>query len=231
MPDTSQQKIALLLMAAGSSSRLGQPKQLIEIAEAQQQPQSFLQRQVSLMNSICLSTNAKAYCVLGCQSEKLIAHLANFPPAQHLTLIDNANWSQGLSGSIAKGVSALSQDVSAVLIFLVDQWQLTTEHLTKLICQWQQQPENIYIACNDNSISPPVIFPRAFFKELMKLAGDDGAKKIIKNNMNQVNLSEMPSAFVDLDTPEQLNNLNKIKQAKSHQYNEGSAHDHFNDKR
>jgi len=210
MSEPNNQKIALLLMAAGSSSRLGQPKQLVEITETQQQTRSFLHRQVSLMNSICMSTNAKAYCVLGFQSEKLTTHLANFPPAQHLTLIDNENWSQGLSNSIAKGVSSLGHDVSAVLIFLVDQWQLTTENLIDLISNWQQQPEKIHIASTDNRISPPVIFPRCYFKDLIKLTGDDGAKKVIKDNMNQVNLSEMPSAFVDLDTPKQLKALNKI---------------------
>jgi molybdenum cofactor cytidylyltransferase len=211
MPESTPPKIALLLMAAGSSSRLGQPKQLIELTQAQQQPQSFLRRQVSLMNNICLSTNAKSYCVLGFQSEKFITHLANFPPAKDLTLIDNANWSQGLSSSIAKGVSALSNDVSAVLIFLVDQWQLTTENLSTLVCKWQQQPENIHIASADKRISPPVIFPRLYFNELTNLMGDDGAKKVIKNNMSQVVLSEMATAFVDLDTPEQLKLLNKVR--------------------
>jgi len=207
MPDSTDQKIALLLMAAGSSSRLGQPKQLVEITEIQEQPQSLLRRQVALMKSVCLSTNAKAFCVLGFQSEKLIAHLASFPPAQHLTLIDNVNWSQGLSGSIAKGVCALGNDVSAVLIFLVDQWQLTAENLTGLISEWQQQPENIHIASDDSRTSPPVIFPKAFFNELMELCGDSGAKKVIKNNIKHVNLKKMPSAFADLDTPEQLKEL------------------------
>lgn len=211
MPDLTPQKIALLLMAAGSSSRLGQPKQLVEITEIQKLPQSLLRRQVTLMNNVCLSHNAKAFCVLGFQREKLTEHLVSFPAAQQLTLIDNANWSQGLSGSIAKGVSEFGSDISAVLIFLVDQWQLTAENLITLISNWQQQPENIHIASDGNSTSPPVIFPRAFFKELMELAGDYGAKKVIKNNRQQVMLTEMPSAFADLDTPEQLKDLNKVR--------------------
>jgi len=212
MPDSPQQKIALLLMAAGSSSRLGQPKQLVEISEVNHSPQSLLRRQITLMNDICLSTNAKAYCVLGFQSKKLISHLANFPAAKHLTLVDNSNWSKGLSYSIAKGVSAFGSDISAVVIFLVDQWQITADNLTSLIREWQQQPEKIHIASHNHRISPPVIFPKAFFKELIKLTGDDGAKKVIKSNMKQVSLNEMASAFVDLDIPEQLKYLNENNQ-------------------
>lgn len=210
MHDFAHQKIALLLMAAGESSRLGEPKQLVEISEIDKEPQSLLKRQVTLMSEICLSTSAKAFCVIGCQNDKLINHLSGFSPAQNLTFIDNVSWSQGLSNSIAKGVTSLSLDVSAVLIFLVDQWQLTTEDLLNLINEWRQSPKKIHIASGSNKTSPPVIIPRSYFKELMQLNGDLGARKIIKKNIKQVRLHEMPSAFADLDTPEQLKELIKI---------------------
>lgn len=209
MPIISHQKIALLLMAAGSSSRLGQPKQLIEIVEKQKQSQSLLRRQITIMNSVSLSTNAASFCVLGSQREKLRTHLVNFLPAKTLTLVDNPHWSHGLSASIAKGVSSLGSDIDAVLILLVDQWQLTAENLTSLILEWQQQPDKIHIASHNDCISPPVIFPSSLFNELTLLSGDSGAKQVINKHMKNVILKEMPSAFVDLDTPEQLLVLKK----------------------
>lgn len=211
MSDFTQHKIALLLMAAGSSSRLGQSKQLVEISAEDNSACSLLHKQVTLMDNICLSINAQAYCVLGFESDIMIKHLANSASIQNLTIIDNANWSQGLSTSIARGVSFIARDASdvdAVLVFLVDQWQLSTDNLTLLITQWCKQPDYIHVASLDECFSPPVIFPRSFFKELIALAGDDGAKKVIKDNIKQVKSIEMPSAFVDLDTPEQLQNLN-----------------------
>ncbi|PCH96780.1 MAG: hypothetical protein COB83_04375 [Gammaproteobacteria bacterium] len=211
MPDFTQDKIALLLMAAGSSSRLGQPKQLVEISVANKSSGSLLHRQVAMMDTICLSINAQAYCVLGFEGDTMIKHLANSASAQNLTIIDNANWSHGLSTSIAKGVSLVASDVSAVLVFLVDQWQLSTENLTQLITQWRKQPEFIHVASLDECFSPPVIFPRRFFNELIALTGDDGAKKVIKDNIKQVKSVAMPNAFVDLDTPEQLQNLKNNK--------------------
>lgn len=195
-------------MAAGSSSRLGQPKQLIKITKQGKHPQSLLHRQIMLMDNMCLAFNAKAYCVLGFQSKIMTEHLTSCSTVQPFTLIDHDNWQQGLSSSIAKGVSVLidekDQNFSAVLIFFVDQWQLTVEHLTKLIAQWQQAPERIHLACCGEHFSPPAIFPQNFFTELKTLSGDDGAKIVIKNNSRQVNSITMPSAFVDLDTPEQL---------------------------
>lgn len=211
MSNVNKGKLALLLMAAGSSSRLGQPKQLLEVVTAKDTTQSLLHKQVILMNSVCSSFNAQAYCVVGFKSEVMITHLATCPSAQKLTLIENTQWSEGLSTSIAKGVSTLTHDVSAVLVFLVDQWQLSTQHLATLIKQWQMQPDKIHMASYNNEFGPPTIFPRAFFNELIALNGDDGAKKVIKNNKEKVNSIEMPSVFIDVDTPEQLKNLHQIK--------------------
>ena len=208
LSEFKHEKIALLLMAAGSSSRLGQSKQLVAISEKEQPTQSLLRRQVSIMNSICLTNNAKAFCVLGFKPEQLIKNLVDFPSAQNLTLIKNNNWSKGLSSSIAKGVSELDNDIDAVLIFLVDQWQLTVNDLTSLINEWRKYPEKIHIAGDGDHLSPPVIFPRYFFKELIVLSGDEGAKKVLKKNREYVNIKKMPLAFIDLDTPEQLQELN-----------------------
>lgn len=207
MDNSAPKKIALLLMAAGSSSRLGQPKQLVELLEMNKPRQSLLRRQVALMENIGLYHSVQAFCVLGYQHLTLADHLADFPPARHLSLINNPDWSKGLSASISTGVNSLSDEVDAVLIFLVDQWQLTAENLSKLIIQWQQQPDLIHIASNGKNTSPPVIFPRSFFKELIALTGDAGAKKVIKNNINKVCLTHMASAFADIDTPEQLKKL------------------------
>lgn len=210
MAKLNAKRIAVLLMAAGSSSRLGQPKQLVELIKKDKTKQSLLRRQIALMEEISADKNTQLFCVLGYEYTKMKAHLADFYPARHLTLINNMDWSQGLSNSISKGVSSLNEDIDAVLIFLVDQWQLTADILNHFINQWLQQPQLIHIASDDKSTSPPVIFPRAFFEELIALKGDAGAKKVIKNNKQKVCLVEMPSAFADLDTPEQLKELYEL---------------------
>ena len=209
MPKNTIQQLAILLMAAGCSSRLGQPKQLIEITEKNQLPQSLLHRQIAMIDAICSTHNAEAYCVLGFQYEKLATHLVNFKPADNVRLVNNVNWSTGLSSSIAKGVSSLDNDVDAVLVFMVDQWRLTIEDLTRLITSWKQQPNKIHIASNGRQFSPPVIFPKDYFNELTLLSGNSGAKPVIKQHIKHVSLVDIHNAFTDLDTPKQLQELIK----------------------
>jgi len=205
--------IALLLVAAGTSSRLGQPKQLVEISTSAQQHQSLLQRQIALMNSVGTALNTKNYCVLGYQYEQMHQHLANTKQynqvTNKVTLIHHENFAQGLSTSIAKGVTSLANDIDAVAIFLVDQWQLSPAQLQTLIQLWQKHPKNICIASDRNVYGPPVIFPRAYFNELMTLQGDEGAKPLIKIYRDKVLNVDMPSAFIDLDTQDQLEQLKK----------------------
>lgn len=208
--NTASSKLAVLLMAAGSSSRLGQPKQLVEIVEKNKAPLSLLQRQMAMINAICLTHPAKAFCVLGFQSEKLKTHLIDFQPSKQFTLIEHTKWKQGLSSSIAKGVRVIEQEVDAVLILMVDQWQLTSNDLISLINAWQKNPHKIQIANDNGKLSPPVIFPSAYFKELMVLSGDNGAKSVINKNMKHVNFVNMKTAFTDLDTPAQLLALNEF---------------------
>ncbi len=212
MTEPAPPKIALLLMAAGSSSRLGQPKQLVEINttigdEYQEKTQSLLTRQISLAAGMSAKFNTKCYCVLGYQSAVMTKHLASHPEARNLKIIQSDHWSKGLSSSIASGIVELDNDVSAVLIFLVDQWQLTVENLQTLIGQWRKAPEKIHMVSDGESYAPPAIFPHKYFKELMALSGDEGAKKVIKDNWSQVKSVFMPAAFADVDTPEQLSNI------------------------
>ncbi len=189
-------KLAVLLMAAGQSSRLGQPKQLIKY-----RGQALLLRQVQL----ALALNIQATCVLGYQAG-LMKTLLTAQPIQILTCLD---WQQGLSNSIATGVASLQNNVEAVLIFFVDQWCLQAQDLQQLITAWLKQPTRIVISKNcAQEMSPPVIFPRQCFSQLAQLSGDHGAKKVIKQNKHLVTSIELLNAFYDLDTPEQLALLN-----------------------
>lgn len=198
--------IAILLMAAGESRRLGQSKQQIE---RQQVPLLVRQSELALaINDSSIAT--EVYCILGYGAENLRSLL---PSSIHV--IVHRNWQRGLSSSIAKGIEVLDNDIDAALIFFVDQWQLTTVDLRKLIGQWLYNSSKILIA-NDQikgnqALGPPVIFPREYFPDLIQLKGDNGAKVIIEKNRSEVVSVLIPSAFVDLDTPEQLKRVEKTQ--------------------
>mgnify|MGYP001953716649 CR=1 FL=1 len=195
-------KIASIVLAAGCSSRLGQMKQLVPY-----KGQPLLAR----LCDLAVQVSDEVHCVLGYQAERLLSELAD----KQLNLVVNPDWGQGMSSSIAAGVKSLSHDVDAVMILLVDQWQLEAEHLNKLIQTWRNEPDNISLASgkpgvqefHSNIIGPPVIFPCHYFLELEKLTGEQGAKPLIRKYSQKLKFVELPQAFNDLDTPEQLEQL------------------------
>jgi molybdenum cofactor cytidylyltransferase len=188
------EKLAIILLAAGASSRLGQPKQSINI-----DGQSLLARQCT----IALSLTNNAYCVLGCDANVHQKSIKNTP----IKIIINDDWQQGMATSIAAGVKALPSHVDAVMVILVDQWQLTSEHIEKVAKFWIESPENIIATVNnlaETQMGPPVIFPKKLFSQLSVLKGEKGAKSILTKYHQWIKTIEIPEAFIDLDTPEQL---------------------------
>lgn len=194
-------KLEVIILAAGNSSRLGQAKQLVTL-----NGNSLLSRQCKIAKQ--LSDNVS--CVFGYQAQKMIDEVAELS----IKTVINENWPSGLSSSIAKGVSVLDNDTNAVMLLLVDQWQLNVEHCHKVLKLWQNHPDNIISAAqmiNGKSVTaPPVIFPAYCFEQLKTLNQGNGAKSIIKKYQNQLISLIMPEAFVDLDTPEQLQILRTI---------------------
>lgn len=214
IPMMCEAQLAVIILAAGGSSRLGQAKQLV-----QYQGQPLIVRQVKQAKSV---TN-NVYCIIGCQAEAM----ADLLTPLNINVVENINWQQGMASSITVGVSALPKSIDAVMILLVDQWQISAKELHLLQQIWQQtwinenldnkKPSTIVLASeyrgNDqqDKIGPPVIFPRRYFEELALLTGQQGAKVILNKHKEQLKKVEMPTAFIDLDTPEQLEQLKQLK--------------------
>jgi molybdenum cofactor cytidylyltransferase len=192
--------IEIIILAAGNSSRLGQAKQFVKIDK-----ESLLHRQCKL----ALNFTENITCVFGYQHQKMIDEIAHLP----VNCIINEHWQQGLSSSIAKGVSSLATGTQAVMLLLVDQWQLNEDDLLLFFKQWQIDPNHIHTAIgqsNEVSVSgPPVIFPQQCFVHLSQLKQGNGAKSVIEQHAKILRTIHMPAAFIDLDTPEQLIVLQK----------------------
>jgi len=189
-------RLATLIIAAGNSSRLGQPKQLVAMGG-----QSLLRRTAQL----ALQHNDNVFCVLGYQPT-LIANEINDLP---LTSLLHKDWQVGMGSTIAHGVEEIAGRYDAALILLCDQWALTGDDLQNLINRWQRSPDTIVASqyfdarLNRQVQGAPAIFPRAYFPQLRQLT-DTGARKILQQNSNQVNSVTLKSAAFDLDTPTDL---------------------------
>jgi molybdenum cofactor cytidylyltransferase len=184
--------LAIVLLAAGESSRLGQPKQLVKYGN-----ESLLRRQSKML----LNTQADIYCILGHQSDVMTEELDGLD----VSVYTNVSYKNGLGSSIRFAAKTLPERYEGMCFIQVDQWRLQTTDIETLIHAWQQFPKKIHICHDQNkNMGPPVIFPKSYFKELSELSGQNGAKNIVDNHIDNCNTIKLISAFDDLDTQQQL---------------------------
>lgn len=179
-----------LLLAAGGSDRLGQPKQLIQL-----DGESLLRRTVNLLLA---------------QFSDLVVVTGAFAPAVReqlqspgVRIEHNDQWQAGMGGSIAAGMRAVSDDLDGVLIMLCDQWRIDNDDLQALIQSWKKEPETIATAGWGEILGPPVIFPGHLFGRLRQLRGPKGAKSLVEQQSGICQV-EILNAQFDLDTDEDL---------------------------
>lgn len=194
------QSLAIVLLAAGESKRLGQAKQLIKYGN-----ESLLRRQAKML----LKTNADIYCVLGHETKRMAEELTGLA----VTVYKNDAFKNGLGSSIAFATNHIPNTYDAIAFIQVDQWRLQTTDMDMLIQKWLQFPHKILI-CQDqeNNFGPPVIFPKIYFNELTLLSGKQGAKKIVAKYSDHCQSLVLTPAFDDIDTPKQLAKYEELTQ-------------------
>ncbi len=190
----------MLILAAGSSSRMGQPKQLLAWKET------------NLLNHTIekgLNAGIKSiYVVLG-NNAKQISDTISF---DNINIINNALWKKGMGTSISVAVKHImneSKKCDAVLIALVDQPLLDQKHYNELIVHYLTTKNEIIATQMVNNGGVPAIFDLNHFGALMQLNQDIGAKEIIISNKNNVLTIDPIGQFVDIDNLETYNTLYK----------------------
>lgn len=185
----------ILILAAGDSSRLGQPKQLVQLGG-----RPALHRTVS--NAVALAGQAVTV-VIGAHAQALTQLLKR----SSVSWVLNRTWEEGMASSIRTGIAALPIGCEAVLILLGDQVAVTVDDLKRLVSAWNGEGTVIAAAQYEQQVGVPAIFPALCFSELAALRGDQGAKAVLHRHRDRVVRVAMPNAAVDLDTPHDLQNL------------------------
>ncbi len=192
MPEHS---VFAIILAAGESSRFGSTKQLSEYDGT-----SLVARAVRLAEQAC---GDRSVLVVGRDWKRVLAACGS----QRGFLVRNERYASGMAGSIACGVRSVAHSADAVLIVLADQPLITPEHLNSLLEKWKKATDNIIVSEYLGVRGPPVIFPAHCFDHLMKLEGDQGARALLKDSRYSVGGLAFDAAAIDIDTPEDLENL------------------------
>jgi molybdenum cofactor cytidylyltransferase len=189
--------VAAVIIAAGSSSRLGQPKQLL-----------VLNGEALLQRAICNAHEAGAspvIVVLGAHREQIQSEV-DFSKAG---IVVNRGWEEGMASSIRAGVDELQKapDVPGVLLMLCDQPAVTAEHLGRMISAFRQNPANAIASVYSGKRGIPAIFPREAFPDLLALRGDQGARGLLSAPSRTVTEIALDGGELDIDRPEDLARL------------------------
>ncbi len=191
----SKQKISVLILAAGGSSRFGALKQLLEY-----NGKSLLKRSVETALSLDCH---EVIVVHGPKAKKCQRELTTY----NIENITNEDWESGLSSSLRLGLKSASPGIKAILILLCDQPLVQQQQLENLIETWTKEQEKLVAAEYGTTIGVPAIIPENYFNEIKKLTGDKGAKKILTENKSHVVLVPMPDAEFDIDTNQDFSEL------------------------
>jgi molybdenum cofactor cytidylyltransferase len=183
---------ALLLLAAGASTRMGRPKQLLPY-----RGRTLLRHAAE---TAVASGCAPVVLVTGALTEALTAEVAGLP----IQATHNPEWETGMASSIRAGLAAVqAAQPRAVLIMLSDQPHLTPELLRQLVQRQQQTHAPIVAAAYGDTLGVPAVFAASVFPELLQLQGQAGAGRLIASHGPAVERVDFPAGLLDVDTPEQ----------------------------
>ncbi|WP_438423188.1 nucleotidyltransferase family protein [Aquimarina macrocephali] len=184
-------KIAQLILAAGSSSRMGEPKQVL--------PWNNTTLIGHAIQKVLLVQKAAIYVVLGAHYDTIYKEVCHFP----VTILRNTKWQSGMGSTIRSGIMAIQQDklpYDGVLISLVDQPLLDTTHFNSLITKFSEEPSAIIATDLGFGIGVPAIIPSKYFYELSQLQADFGARYLIKKHIDNINTVDAIGKGIDIDT-------------------------------
>lgn len=191
---TKSEHVVGVVLAAGSSRRLGQPKQL-----------------VSYNGQPLVARVAQQLSTAGCSSVITVvgsnaARVRRALDGTTTQIVDHTSWTDGIGSSISAAVQHLHSDAVAVLIALSDQPLIETAHYRALIETLTNGTHSIAATeCADGSAGVPAAFGKKHFSDLASLSGGRGAKTIIATRRHRI--VPLQGQHFDLDTPADLERL------------------------
>jgi molybdenum cofactor cytidylyltransferase len=191
MPLEREGPVAGVLLAAGTSSRMGSNKMLFEL-----DGESVLCRAVRRALAGGLSP---LLVVLGHQAERAAQELAGLD----CRTVINPEYEQGINSSLKTGISAVPDEARAALVMLADMPFVTSEMIAALIARYRASTAPLVISDYAGVNAPPMLYDRSLFSELLAMTGEGCGRQVVKRHKAEAEVLPWPeSALTDLDVPD-----------------------------
>lgn len=188
----SVEKIGAIILAAGSSSRLGEPKQFLRFLG-----ETLIRRAArAAVDAGC----APVIVVTGEAHGRIERELAGLAVRVH----HHAQWPRGIGSSLRAGVEhalLFAPSLDALVLMVCDQPNVTAEVLTALIRARADSPHPAAASTYADTLGVPAIFARALFPQLAALPDDHGAKHLLRALPEQITPVPFSEGSIDIDTP------------------------------
>jgi molybdenum cofactor cytidylyltransferase len=199
------EQCGIIILAAGESKRLGNPKQLLSF-----DGNTLL---ACVANTACESMMCPVIAVLGAHAEKIRPTL-NIPG---LNVVNNENWQEGMASSLRTGLTSMMElypQVDGIIILVCDQPYLSHDLIKALIEAQRDAGLPAAAAAYNGKLGTPVLFHKSLFSALLLLSGDTGARKMLERMRKNVVEVDFEMGDVDIDTQADYERLlNKDKGA------------------
>jgi molybdenum cofactor cytidylyltransferase len=190
-----------IILAGGSSTRFGRPKQLLKHRG------KYLLEYV--LNAALESKLNHVVLVLGHEYQKILQTLVTGTTHERLQLVINHHYLEGQSRSLKAGLLKIRDTFPAVMFLLGDQPMLDSNTIDHMLDKFRKSGKDICVPVCNGKRRNPAIFNRVLFDQLMGIEGDIGARDIIRANPDRVLCVEMnnPLCFVDIDSQQDFENF------------------------
>ena len=189
---------AIIILAAGSSSRFGSTKQLLHFNK-----KTLLQHAIDE----AIGSGAEPVIVItGANADAIVKDIDK----KQVRIVFNKKWKEGMASGIAAGVYAAityNNNIEKIIITVCDQPFISSSLFKQLYKKFEESVKNIVASAYADTIGTPVLFTQKYFDALLALTGDEGAKKILRSNNDDVATIDFPKGNIDIDTQKDYEDL------------------------
>jgi molybdenum cofactor cytidylyltransferase len=191
-------RTGVIILAAGNSSRLGRPKQLLAY------------KGKTLLTHVVAEVLAADLLPVVVVTGAFHTEVSGALSGQSVDIVFNPAWAEGMASGIVAGLSnmlLLYPEVDPVIVAVCDQPFISSDLLLQLVTRHESTGKGIIACVYADSVGTPVLFGHSYFKQLLELSGSEGAKKLLKRYPDDMATITFPGGEIDIDTKEDSERL------------------------